>query len=569
MQIKNQCRLINIVFLLLLFVLSIPAQISETESNRARTYDVQHYIIRTSFDRANKIVFGDTTVQLKPLKENFQTFELDAANMRFESVKLETANLNLNYKTVGEKIVIALDKTYSPEDLISVRLKYSTKPKKGVYFVDALREDGEIKRAAQVWTQGEAEEARHWFPSYDFPDDKATSEQFITVEKGETAIGNGELLETKENADGTKTFHYKMAVVHSSYLTSFVVGTYSKISDSYKNIPLDFYVYTDKTAIAPLAFGRTKEMIGVFEKLTGVDFPYNKYDQTIVANFQFGGMENITATTMADSEIFFATLGFGKDIVADLVSHELAHSWFGDLVTCKNWSELWLNEGFATFMEAAYRENVNGRADYLRKVKEDAREFIVSDAVSKNRHGLFFASAKGDDALFDNNNATITYQKGGAVIHTLRETVGTENFWKAINIYLNRHKFGNVESTDLQKVMEETSAMKLDWFFRQWVYGAGYPKLTVRQVYNPKTKTLNLTVSQIQNLDKITASAFVLPMDIEITTASGAKTEKIEIKKRVENFTFKVDGKPMKIVLDRSEKIPLKVVKYEQSAVKK
>lgn len=566
---KIYCRS---VFSLLLFYslsFSLSAQIPQASSNRTRTYDVQHYVIRTSFDRANKIVFGDTTVQLKPLKENFQTFELDAANMRFESVKLEAGNLNLTYKTVGEKIVIALDKTYSPEDLISVRLKYSTKPKKGVYFVDALTEDGKTVRAAQVWTQGEAEEARHWFPSYDFPDDKATSEQYITTEKGETAIANGELLETKENADGTRTFHYKMPVVHSSYLTSFVVGTYVKISDSYKNIPLGFYVYTDKTAIAPLAFGKTKEMIGVFEKLTGVDFPYNKYDQTIVANFQFGGMENITATTMADSDIFFVTLGFGKEMVTDLVSHELAHSWFGDLVTCKNWSELWLNEGFATFMEAAFRENVNGREDYLRKIKEDARLFIISDAVNKNRHGLFFAAAKGDDVLFDDYNAPIAYQKGGAVIHTLREIVGTENFWKAVNIYLNRHKFGNVDSTDLQKVMEETSGMKLDWFFKQWVYGAGYPKLSVKQFYNPKTKTLNLTVSQSPSLDKATVSAFILPIDVEIKTANGAKTEKIEIKKRMENFTFKVDAKPTKIIFDKDEKIPLKTVKFEQAAITK
>ena len=550
-------------FLFLIFAFSISAQTPQAISARTRTYDVQHYIIRTSFDRANKIVFGDTIVQLKPLKENFQTFELDAANMRFESVKLDASDTNLNYKISGEKIIITLDKAYSPADLISVRLKYSTKPKKGAYFVDAQTEDGEISRAAQVWTQGEPEEAHHWFPSYDFPDDKATSEQFITTEKAETAIANGELLETKENADGTRTFYYKMPVVHSSYLTSFVVGTYVKISDSYKNIPLGFYVYPDKTAIAPQAFGNTKNMMRIFEDLTGVDYPYNKYDQTIVAKFRFGGMENITATTLADSEIFLADFSFAKGSVEDLVSHEIAHSWFGNLVTCENWSELWLNEGFATFMEAAYREKANGREDYLRKIKEDARLFIIADAVSNNRHGLFFGAARGNEALFDQNNASIAYQKGSAVVHTLRETVGNENFWKAINIYLNRHKLGNVETIDLQKAMEEVSGMKLDWFFKQWVYGAGYPKLSVKQVYNPKTKTLSLTVAQSQTSDKSTASAFILPMEVEITTAGGTKTEKIEITKRVEKMSIKSDEKPIKVVLDKNEKIPLKTVKYE------
>lgn len=562
--------LFAVLLFLLFFAFSIFAQTPQAVSARVRTYDVQNYIIRMKFDRAAKMIFGDTTVQLKPLKENFQTLELDAANMKFDTVKLDSTELNLFYKIVGEKIIITLDKIYSPADLISVRLKYSSKPKKGVYFVDALKDGDSVTRAAQVWSQGEAEEAHHWFPSYDFPDDKATSEQFITVEKGETAIANGELLDTAENADGTKTFHFKMPIAHSSYLTSFVVGTYSKTSDSYKNIPLDFYVYPDKTDIAAAAFGKTKDMIGVYEQLTGVNFPYNKYDQTIVANFQFGGMENITATTMADSEIFFAASGFGKDIVTDLVSHELAHSWFGDLVTCKNWSELWLNEGFATFMEAAYREKINGRADYLRKIKEDAAQVIVADSISKNRRGLFFAEAKGDDDLFSPGNAVITYQKGGAVIHTLRETVGTENFWKAINLYLNRHKFANVESTDLQSAMEETSGMKLDWFFKQWVYGAGFPKLSVAKTYNPKTKILNLTVTQMQKPDKLTPAAFVLPLDVEITTAAGKKAQTIEIKKRIETFTLKLDGNPTTIVFDKDEKIPLKSVKIQTlSAAKK
>lgn len=544
-------------FLSFLFAFAISAQTSRPNFNRARTFDVQHYILRVSFDRANKVVFGDTTVQFKPLKDNFTSIELDAADLEFESVKLESESKDLTYRTAGEKIYITLDKAYSSADLISVRFKYSAKPRKGVYFIDEITDKDKITRAAQVWTQGEPEEAHHWFPSFDFPDDKATTEQFITVEKGETAIGNGELLETTENADGTKTFHYKMTIPHSTYLVSFVVGTYTKVSDSYKNIPLGFYVYPDKTAIVSAAYGKTKDMMRHFEDLTGVGFPYNKYDQTIVANFNFGGMENITATTMADSEILSAEYGFAKGSVEDLVSHELAHSWFGDLVTCRNWAELWLNEGFATFMEAAYREKMYGREDYLRKVKEDATQFMIDDSVSRNRHGLFNQLARPDDSIFD----TTTYQKGGAVIHTLRETVGTENFWKAINIYLNRHKFQNVETPDLQKAMEETSAMKLDWFFSQWVYGAGFPKLNVKQTYNPKTKMLNLTVTQMQKLDKITPSAFILPLDVEITTAKGVQNEKIEIKKRLETFAIKLDGKPTKIEFDKDVKIPLKSVK--------
>ena len=560
---RKNYRLFITAFLLLLFTVSISAQTSRPNFNRARTFDVQHYILRVSFDRTKKIVFGDTTVRLKPLKDNFTSIELDAADLDFESVKLESNNKDLTYRTAGAKVFITLDRTYSPADLISVRFKYSAKPRKGIYFVDAITDKDKITRAAQVWTQGEPEEAHHWFPSFDFPADKATTEQFITVEKGETAIGNGELLETTENADGTKTFHYKMPVPHSTYLVSFVVGTYTKVSDSYKNIPLGYYVYPDKTAIVPAAYGKTKDMLRIFEDLTGVDFPYNKYDQTMVANFNFGGMENITATTMADTEILLANFDFARGNVEDLVAHEIAHSWFGNLLTCKNWAELWLNEGFATFMEAAYREKMYGREDYLRKIKEDATQFMIDDSVNRNRHGLFNQLARPDDSLFD----TTTYQKGGAVIHTLRETVGTENFWKAINIYLNRHKFQNVETYDLQKAMEESSGMKLDWFFSQWVYGAGFPRLNVKQTYNSKTKTLDLTVTQTQKLDKITPSAFILPMEIEITTAKGAKIEKIEIKKRLETFSIKLDGKPREVTFDKDEKIPLKLVKLQPLSI--
>nr|MDQ3373438.1 M1 family metallopeptidase [Acidobacteriota bacterium] len=429
------------------------------------------------------------------------------------------------------------------------------------------RENGSILRASQIWTQGEPEESRHWFPSYDFPDDKATSEQFITVEKDETAIANGELLETIENTNQTKTFHYRMSAPHSTYLTSFVVGTYTKISDSYKNIPLGYFVYTDRTAIVPKAYGRTKDMMRVFEELTKVNFPFNKYDQTIVANFTFGGMENITATTMADTEIFLADFEFGKSAVEDLVSHELAHSWFGNLLTCKNWAELWLNEGFATYMEAAYREKTYGRNSYLSKIRSNAEQFMIDDLINKKKHGLFNTSAGNVEGLFD--NPTTTYQKGGAVIHTLRETVGTENFWKAINIYLTRHKFQNVETGDLKKALEEVSGMNLDWFFLQWVYGTGHPKINVKQFYNPQTKVLDLTVSQVQSSGNLTPAAFTLPMDLEITTAKGAKTEKVEIKKRIERVSIKLDGKPSKIIFDKDEKIPLKRVKYETLIVGK
>ena len=550
----------SLCFLFLtLFVPQISGQNNTRNFNRERKYDVQHYSIRTSFDRRQKTVSGETTISFKPLGRDLKTVEFDSVGLKYDFVRSAANNSDLDFRLTNQKIVITLDKAYDANDLISIIFKYSAKPAKGIYFIDADIENGKIERDAQIWTQGEAEEARYWFPSYDFPDDKATSEQFITADKSETVIANGELIEKTENSDGTNTFHYRMAIPHSTYLTSFVIGKYSKVTDAYKNIALGFYVYPGLESIVPAAYGETKEMFRIFEEITGVEYPYKKYDQTMVANFSFGGMENITATTMADTEILFARSN--KGAVEDLVSHELAHSWFGNLVTCRNWAELWLNEGFATFMEAAYREKKYGRADYIRKVKGDADQFFAFDATGNTNFALFntLADPTDDDSLFN----TVTYQKGGAVLHTLRETVGEEAFWKALNIYLNRYKFGNVETPDLQRVMEETSGKKLDWFFKQWVYATGYPQIEVQQSYNPANKKLNLTFTQIQKTGRNTPAAFILPLEAEIQTAKGEVTEKFEIASRKQNFTIQLEEKPIKIVFDKSFKLPLINVKLK------
>jgi len=521
--------------------------------DRKSNFDAQHYILRVSFDRAARSISGDTTVVLKPLAEGFTTFELDAVGLAFSSVKIEPAGTDLKFTPIAGGIRIVLDRSYGPADTLNVRLKYTATPKKGIYFVNAETDPRRVIHSDQIWTQGEPEEARHWFPSFDFPSDKATTEEYITVEPGETVVGNGEFLGKEDTADGKVTWHYKMPVRHSTYLVSFVVGKYSRIDDTSGSVPLAFYVYPGKEDTGRRAFSQTSKMIPVYEKVTGVKFPYNKYDQTIVASFQFGGMENITATTMADTEIFFGDFDFGKDVVTDLVSHELAHSWFGDLVTCRNWAELWLNEGFATYMEAVYRENINGREDYMRKVRFDAATFLADDAVTKRRHGLYNLRAGDPEKLFD--NASVTYNKGGVVLHMLREQVGTEAFWKAVNVYLNRHKFGPVITTDLKTAMEEASGQDLAWFFDQWVYSSGAPKLSVRPVYSTRSKTLTLTVSQTQKADAIVPAAFRLPLDIAVKTSAGLEKKTVDLRQRIEKVTIKVPAKPQTVEFDPSGKV--------------
>jgi aminopeptidase N len=546
--------------LLLTVAFSAVAQSPRADFNRPQTFDIQHYVIRASFDRANKRVLGDTTISLKPIAAELRQVELDAVDLKIESVKLEPGGAELTHQSSRTGVVINLDRSYAPADVVSVRIKYTATPKKGVYFVPA-----EKGRSAQIWTQGEPDEARHWLPSFDFPSDKATTEQILTVENGETAIGNGELVGRKKNENGTETWHYKMSVPHSLYLSSFVIGKYIRIDDKHKDIPIGFYVYPGREALARKAFGRTREIMQIFEERTGIPFPYNKYDQTIVAKFHFGGMENITATTLSDTDVFLADFSFGEALVTDLVSNELAHSWFGNLVTCRNWAELWLNEGLATFMEAAYRERAFDRASYMRKIRSDAEIFLVDDSVNKRRHALFNQRAADVGSLFDNSSTT--YQKGAVVMHTLREQVGDEAFWKALNIYLIRHRLGSVETPDLIRAMEEASGQQLGWFFDQWVYGAGAPRLDVKQVYDPRSKTLNVTVSQTQPADTITPAVFRLPFEISVKNAEGDSKFEMDVTKRVESFSFKLTGKPLNLTIDPHDKIPLKRVKVRPLSV--
>ena len=551
----------HIVVTAVLFVAALQLAAQTPNLDRPRVYDVKNYVIRVSFDREKRLVYGDTTVELTPINSELSSLELDAVDLNFTSVRLDGASKDLLFTSSNGRVNVKLDRPYTPGEVAAIRFKYTIRdPKKGIYFIAPSGPKDKLRHPAQIWTQNEPEDARYWFPSFDFPSDKATSEEFITAPKGDLAIGNGRLVESKLNRDGTTLYHFKMDVPHSTYLTSFVVGDFAKLTAKHNDVPLAFYAYKDREKVAGTAFSRTKEMMANYESLTGIPFPFAKYDQIMVSGFtEFEGMENVTATTLADNDILFAEYPFGKLIVEDLVSHELAHSWFGDMVTCRNWSELWLNEGFATFMEAVTREKLYGRENYLQKLSEDRDEYFIGEAMAKTHHALRNLTAKGDNSLFD----ATTYQKGGLVLHMLRETVGDANFWKAVNIYLTRHKYDTVTSADLQQAMEEASGQNLQWFFDQWVYAPGYPKLEVGQIYDENSHQLKVTIDQVQKEDGGVPSAYRLPLEVTFTTPSGAVNHLLNITQRSETFSIDASAKPTKLEVDKNEKVPLKSVKIK------
>lgn len=526
-----------------------------------RTFDVLHYAISTSFDVPNKTVVGDETITLKPLSSGFKSFELDSSSTKVEAVTLTGSSAPLKWTQPPDKLAIALDRAYDPSETISVRIRYRSTPERGIRFIPENQAgDYGGAKPAQIWTQGEPEDNHYWFPCYDFPDDKATSEQYITTDANEIAISNGKLVETVSNPDGTKTFHWKMEQPHSTYLISMVVGNYAKLGDTYNNVPLEYYTYPGTEETARRAFSKTPEMMRLFSRKLDYEYPYDKYAQTVVASFTFGGMENITATTHADSEILNGRTKEAQVATENLISHELAHSWFGNLVTCKDWSELWLNEGFATFMEAVFREQDAGRDAYLTEMRSSESLYLLEDRYRYRRPLVYNTYGTAID-IFD---ATV-YKKGGLVLHMLRETVGDELFWKALHRYLEENKYKAVSTADLQRAFEETTAKRLDWFFDQWVYKAGYPELRVRSFYNQPTQKLTLEITQTQSPSAMTPLVFRLPVEIEIATALGQRTEPIEITQRTQRFTFKLDGKPLMIRFDKGARI-LKKIDFPQPA---
>ncbi|MBK9165472.1 MAG: DUF3458 domain-containing protein [Acidobacteria bacterium] len=529
---------------------------ADPKLDRVRQYDVQHYTIKLSFDPKQKLVRGDTAVRLRPIKVGLKTLEFDAVSFSFSRISLD--GRDLKFRTVSDKVIVDLPSPSVAERDYEIRFEYTARPKKGIYFVDERKAGDRQVHPAQIWTQGQPDEARHWLPSFDFPSDKATTEKFITVPTGQTVVGNGETVAVTENSDGTATHHFRMDIPHPTYLISFVVGEYVKITESFRDIPLGYYVYPGRENIVPLAYGKSIRMLEAMEELTGTPYPFNKYDQTMVANFEFGGMENITATTMADTEIFYASIDFMRGNVEDLVAHEIAHSWLGNNVTCKTWADLWINEGFATFFEAAIREKFYGREEYIRKVGLDAENYVNHTATTPVSHALYNRRAGDTSVLF--RWPAVTYNKGGAVLHQLREQVGDENFWRAVKLFLERHRFGSVETADLQKVMEETSGQKLGWYFDQWVFKSGHPKVRVTNRFDSERNAVTLTFTQTQRGSATTPAAFRLPLEVELKFGDGtSKIEKVDLDARAKTVTLRTDKPITEVTFDPATKIPLAV----------
>lgn len=534
-------------------------------------FDTRHVALDLRFNWEHEELTGTETIVFKPLLTNLRRIELDAAEMTITSVRLAGASaLKYVMDLPNQKLRIELDRPYQPSEELTAVIEYHTNGPQtklpglvGAPLRFFRPSPDDPTRPKQIWSQGESEYNHYWFPCYDHPNDFFTSEITATVEKPLSVISNGKLLDTRDNKDGTRTFHWKIEQPHASYLTSIIVGEYTPIVSEYQGIPIITNVYPSEIEEGKVTTARLTEMVKFFSEKTGLKYPYAKYAQTTAHEFG-GGMENISATTQTDNMIHDARTELDAN-TDGLQSHELAHQWFGDYVTCRDWSDIWLNESFATYFQAMWDEHKLGGDDFLYSDVKANQDAYLAAWRQGNRHPVVTKNYASPDSVFD----TYAYPRGGAVLHMLRQTLGEDNWWRAINHYLRKYANQPVETEQFRIAIEESTGQAMDWFFDEWLYKMGHPVFRVTQNYDTATKVLKLSVEQLQTVDATSqfpqVALFQTPVNIEIGTASGTHVERVQILPRKEqSFSLPVDSKPLLVNFDYRSTI-IKELEFEKS----
>src|SRR5438132_7521651 len=511
---------------------------------RSRDYDLQHSKIALRFDLDQKRVLGEVTHSLSILRGGSTKVFFDSVGLTIQSVTLNRAAIK--FETSADKLIVPLPAAAKAGDKFEIVIRYEGKPAKGMYFI--LPDKDYPERPRQIWTQGESEDTRYYLPTYDYPNDRLTTETILTVPASWITVSNGKLMNVSEAGKGLKTWYWKESVPSSTYLITVVAGEFDEITDTWHGIPVTYYAPKGRGDRLPLNYGRTPAMMELFSKKFGVDYPWEKYAQVMVDDFVAGGMENSSATTNNSNSLVHPKLApeyfTGED---DLISHELGHQWFGDLVTCKDWGDVWLNEGFATFMEAVWTEAHFGKdqADYERW--NNTREWFGSSNLWNKpivRHDF------DDSSEFDGN----AYGKGGWVLYMLRHQVGEDGFYRGLKHYLEANRGKNVVTADLAKAVEEATHTNVDQFFSQWLYGAGAPKSDLSYSYDSEKHQVMLTVKQTQKVEG-RVGLFRVPVEVEIITASGPKLYNVTVSKEKQTFPLPADSAPLMVLFDKGGQV--------------
>ena len=519
-----------------------------------RVVDIQHLALTLDVDPEHRRVAGTATLRVAVIAAATRVIELDAVELTIDTVTI--AGAPARFRHDGKKLRVELAGPAATGAELEIAIAYRGAPRRGLYFI--APDDGYPDKPVQVWSQGQDEDSRYWFPCFDAPNAKATSEVTVTVPAGLFAVSNGALISDRTVGD-RRTLHWRLDVPHSCYLITLAIGDFATIETAWRDVPVVYYVERGREAAAARTLARTPEMLELFSRLFGVAYPYPRYAQVFVADFIFGGMENTSATTLTDTVLLDERAALDYDVDA-LVAHELAHQWFGDLVTCRDWGEGWLNEGFATYSEYLWREHREGRDAADLELDEWAEMYFGEDS-GRYRRTIATKHYEEPIDIFDHH----LYEKGGRVLHMLRHVVGDDAFRRALAHYLGKHRHGVVESRDLARAVEEATGKNLDWFFSQWVLdGAGHPEHDVAIKWDPEHALATVTVEQTQKVEGKTP-VFRIPTHVRFRVGGSDRDVAIELVDPRHVFHIALDAEPTQAIFDPGRVVlaALKVAKPE------
>lgn len=486
------------------------------QASAKRIFDLLHVKLFVKFDWQKQHILGKADLDLTTIFYSTNMLILDAKTMEIKTVLLRENNKPLKFENDGKQLTIFLDKIYNKDDKLNISIDYIGKPEdavvsgseaitsdKGLFFINALGTDKE--KPMQIWTQGETENNSRWFPTIDKPNERCTQEIFITVEDKFSTLSNGKLISSIKNNDGTRTDYWKQDKPHAPYLFMMAIGEYAVINDQWNNLPLAYYVEKPYAPFAKQIFNHTPEMLEFFSNKFDYPYPWDKYAQVVTRDYVSGAMENTSAVIFG--EFVQKT---DRELIDDdndqIVAHEMAHHWFGDLVTIESWANLTLNEGFANYSEYLWMEHKYGRYKADEHRQNELNGYLTS-SFTTGLHPLIHYRYANKEDMFDAHS----YNKGGLVLHYLRNLLGDQAFFASLSHYLKKHQYTDVEAHELRMAFEDVTGEDLNWFFDQWYFTKGHPDIDVNYSYNEKEKSLTITTNQKQ-----LGHNFKIPYDIAI-----------------------------------------------------
>ncbi len=509
-----------------------------------RHFDLLHTKLDLKFNWEKQRVLGKATLDLTPYYYSTSTLVLDAKNFDINSITLTGRTAPLEFEYDSLQLNIDLGKEYKRGEKFTVIIDYVAKPNegevggsaaismdKGLYFINPNNTDP--NKPQQIWTQGETESSSRWFPTIDKPNERCTQEIYVTVEDRFTTLSNGVMASSKKNADGTRTDYWKMETPHAPYLFMLAIGEYAVVMDKWKGMDVGYYVEKDYEPYARNIFAHTPEMLTFFSDMTGIKYPWSKYSQVVVRDYVSGAMENTTASIFGEfvQKTDRQLIDNSNDAI---VAHELFHHWFGDYVTCEGWSNLTINEGFATYGEYLWKEYKYGRDEAEFHRLNSQRAYFMSTKNQGTRPIIDHYYDSRED-MFDAHS----YNKGGLVLHMLREELGDDAFFEGMNVFLKSKALNSAEIDDLRLVYEEVTGRDLGLFFDQWFKAAGHPILNISTSFDTINSQVKIVVEQMQDPEKNLA-VFQIPLTVTIQTKTMTEpiVEEIFLDQRKQEFTI-------------------------------